>query len=87
MSLTLRARENLGDVVEAADQAGTQVEALRSEPAARRTRLSGRFQTGPEQVVHDDLEGLPALADDLVQPRRDVLVERERGSHIKMLRL
>lgn len=85
MVLALDACQDVGDVVEAPDQTWAEVKPLRPETRARRAPPTSGIQSGPKQIVHDDLERLPALADRLLQPGRDILVQGQRRSHIMML--
>lgn len=53
--------------------------------SARRLRFSSLRQAKPEQVVHNNLEGLAAAPDLLVEKDRDILINGKCGAHITML--
>ena len=85
MALALDASQHVRDVVQAPDQAGPQVESFRAESGPRRPRPCGGLQSRPKQVVHDNLERLPAFAGDLLQPSGNVCIQGECRAHIMML--
>jgi hypothetical protein len=45
----------------------------------------GRVETGTKQVVYHRFEGIPTLPHFLLEPDRDVRIQRESGSHIVMM--
>lgn len=53
--------------------------------AADRPALDAEVQRRSQQVVDNDLEGLPCAADLRSQAGGDIVVERQGGSHILML--
>ena len=55
---------------------------------AERSALCGgtsRHQTMPQRLVDDVAKGAPRSAGHGLQPRRDILIERQGGAHILML--
>ena len=83
MMLTLDARKNLLDVVEAAHEARAQVEAAGSKRGPR-LWLVELIEPGPQRVVDDPLERQPAFASQLLQARGDVLFQCQCGTHVLM---
>lgn len=85
MALALDSREHFLDVIQAPYQARTEIEAGRPE---RRSALRGSVelsQTGPQRFVHHGLERLTALTRHVLEPRGDVLLQRQGSAHILML--
>lgn len=80
MMLALDARKHLFDIVEAPDQARSQVEAGGSKRSPR-LRVIELIESRPERVIHDALERLSSLAGQLFETRRDVLFQGQCGAH------
>ncbi len=81
MLLALRPCEDLGDVVQAADEAGAEVESLGPERLAPRLTTLDGVEPGAQNVVDGFLERGLALALLALEPHRDVVVEAEGRSH------
>ena len=84
MVFALGAREGFFDVVEAPDQAWSEVESFRFERLARLRLLEG-VEPGAERVVHDLLERRLPFALRALEAHCDVVVKRQGGPHIMML--
>lgn len=85
MAFTLGARQQFLDVVEAANKARTQIEALGPEgPALPPGRLPS-IEGGSQEVVDDRLEGFASFAHFLFESHGHVVVQSERRAHIMML--
>ena len=85
MRLAFHACQHAGHIVEAPDEARSEVERRRPKGPATRLCLLERRQTRSQRRVDDLLQRLPASPCGLTQSGRDVLVQRERGSHDLML--
>ena len=85
MVFAFAAGEHFLDIVEAADEAWAQTEALGAERFSPLPRSMDGVQTRAEDLIHDRLERempFPALA---LQRRNHVIVERQGCAHILMI--
>lgn len=73
------------NVVKAADQTGTQVHRSGRKGFPWSTPSPGGVEARPEQVIDEGLEPDLPLALLLLHARRDVIIQRQRGSHDLML--
>jgi len=82
----LHTREDIGDVVQASDQTGPEVEARSTVGRLRRgLLLLERSQPGAERLVHHDFERATPLPHGFPQCRRDIILERQGRTHTMML--
>ena len=85
MILALDAREHFFNVVEAADQARSAVEASGLERFARWARSVCGVKARAQDIVHKRFERDAPFSPLALQPHRNVVIERQRGTHIVML--
>jgi len=78
--------EHFFHVVEAADQARAQIEALGAEAGVRPWPTSRRVEAGPEKRIHGVTERGAASPLLSLQADGDVVVEGESRAHVLMLR-
>lgn len=78
-------RENLFDVVEAADEALAEVKAFGPKAPGPSWRFVQGIEPDAQRIVDNGLERLPALPHLTLQPRRNIIVQRQCRSHIMML--
>jgi hypothetical protein len=71
-------REDIGDVVQASDQTGPEIEAFGTVGRLRRgLLLIERREPGAEGLVHHDFERTTPLPHGFPQRRRNIILERE----------
>lgn len=87
MGLALGPRQHLFDIVQTADQAGTEIEPVGLEclplPFWRLRRVKARAK----HLVQDRLEGGATLPPLVFQPDSHVVIERQGRAHVVMLSL
>jgi hypothetical protein len=85
MALALGSRQDFFDVVEAPDQARSEVEPFGTKRDARTGPLE-RAQTRTQGIIHERLERYAAAFSFLFKPRRHIVINRQRRPHIVMMR-
>jgi hypothetical protein len=78
-------RQDFFNVVEAADQASPEIKALGPKASGPSWRSVEGIEPRAQRIVDDSLEGLPSPFHVSLEPRRDIVIQRQCGSHIMML--
>jgi hypothetical protein len=79
--------EHLFDVIEAPDEAVAEIEAFCPETAGAGGRFVERFETRAKRIVNGGFQRPSAPLHETLEPRRDIIIQCQRRSHIMMLRL
>ena len=87
MTLAFGTRKYFFYVVETSHEARTQVETLGAKSFWTTPGLLECVEAGAQDVVDHVLERHPPLPPLAFQPRRHVIIDRQRRPHIKMLEL
>ena len=85
MVVAFNTREDLLNVVEAADQALTEIKAFSPEAFRPCRRFVERIEPGAQRIVDDSLERLPSPFYLSLESSRDITIQRQCGPHIMML--
>jgi hypothetical protein len=81
MTLAFDALQNVFDVVQAADQARSEIEASRAMRFARHRPLVNARQSGAKRVIDYGPEWPSLPLDGRPQPSRDIVIQCERRAH------